>query len=793
MKKITYLLFTFFTISISFAQPVSEYSFNESTAEYTAVVGTNSTAEGDDGTHDNIPIGFSFNFGGVNYSTFSISTNGFIRLGNGIGDNNWFNNFGNSAGQRPVIAPFWDDHNRAAGSITYNVSGTAPDRILEVGWDNISIGTGSNVSETATGSFKLVIHETTNVIEFFYNAIAIEELSASIGINDVSSYLSVMPGNPATTSSMSDPETTSAENLAGRKYSFTPLALCTNVPASLVTNASQTNICPNYPILLSLSGLPAESGFTYQWQSSENGSLFVDIEDAEQPTLATSQATSTYYRVIVSCGNQTVTSDAVQVQMTDTVICYCFPSYDEGKTDGDLISNVVIAGTTLSNNTGIEPVNPYYTHFTGEPYMTGTLVPGQSYEVSVSVGTYAWQSVAVWVDYNDDYVFSLEERVGFTATPILSNGTGTFSIVLACDAPAGVHRMRVRDVWDVPSNTIDPCENYGYGETEDYDITISSAGECLQPTALAVIQVSSTSAELTWNSGCNQNSWDVHVTLAGTAMPETGFTHPNVTAPLIVSGLEPMTEYDFYVRANCDENLNSDWAGPFSFSTLPMAVANDECNTAFALVPGGTFEQNAMVATNLGASESLSHPTPTCGTFAFGGDVWFSIVVPSDGNLILETQQDPGSELIDTVLAAYTGDCTSLTQIGCSDEDGIGGFSMLTLTGLTPGSTIYARVWEYANDNTGTFRISAYNALLSTGGFTSGSFSFAPNPVKDILGFTADEPINSIVVFNLLGQQVLSLTGSQIQSIDMSDLQKGAYLLEVRSATTSETIKIMKQ
>jgi hypothetical protein len=38
----------------------------------------------------------------------------------------------------------------------------------------------------------------------------------------------------------------------------------------------------------------------------------------------------------------------------------------------------------------------------------------------------------------------------------------------------GVHRMRIRDVWSTGAGTIDPCINYGYGEVEDYDITITA-------------------------------------------------------------------------------------------------------------------------------------------------------------------------------------------------------------------------------------------------------------------------------------------------------------------------------
>ena len=86
MKKITFLLvFVLMLMNVSFAQQVSLYSFSESTDSYNPVNGTIASATGDDGSQNGISIGFTFNYEGVDYSTFSINTNGFINLGGTIG------------------------------------------------------------------------------------------------------------------------------------------------------------------------------------------------------------------------------------------------------------------------------------------------------------------------------------------------------------------------------------------------------------------------------------------------------------------------------------------------------------------------------------------------------------------------------------------------------------------------------------------------------------------------------------------------------------------------------------
>ena len=72
-----------FGIANSYAQAPNTYSFAPSSGTYTALSGgTNSTATGDDGTQSSIAIGFSFAYNGGVFTTFSLTTNGAITLGN---------------------------------------------------------------------------------------------------------------------------------------------------------------------------------------------------------------------------------------------------------------------------------------------------------------------------------------------------------------------------------------------------------------------------------------------------------------------------------------------------------------------------------------------------------------------------------------------------------------------------------------------------------------------------------------------------------------------------------------
>lgn len=225
------LVLVFFAFSAKAQLPA--YTFSETSETYTSVLGTNSTASGDDGSQNNINIGFTFNLAGVNYTTFSINTNGFIRLGADIASSPWSNDLSNSSTQRPLIAPLWDDNNRGTGRISYALSGIAPNQILEIGWDSVNIGGGGSTSTTAMASFKIVLHETSNAIDFIYDAniATAGALTASIGLNSNTSYLSVNPSATSTVSSSTSTSVTSVVNIVGKKFTFTPPAC--PVPTSL--------------------------------------------------------------------------------------------------------------------------------------------------------------------------------------------------------------------------------------------------------------------------------------------------------------------------------------------------------------------------------------------------------------------------------------------------------------------------------------------------------------------------------------------------------------------------------
>ena len=72
-------------------------------------------------------------------------------------------------------------------------------------------------------------------------------------------------------------------------------------------------------------------------------------------------------------------------------------------------------------------------------------------------------------------------------------------------------------------------------------------------------------------------------------------------------------------------------------------------------------------------------------------------------------------------------------------------------------------------------------------------FLFFPNPVNDVLTINAQVSIDSITVYNMLGQTVITSTPNTNDStVDMSTLQTGAYFVQVSINNTLNTVRVIK-
>ena len=86
------------------------------------------------------------------------------------------------------------------------------------------------------------------------------------------------------------------------------------------------------------------------------------------------------------------------------------------------------------------------------------------------------------------------------------------------------------------------------------------------------------------------------------------------------------------------------------------------------------------------------------------------------------------------------------------------------------------------------------SVVLGTNEFNNAALKYYPNPFEGVLNISYDHPIDSIIVYNMLGQAVADkdFDSSQVQ-LDLSMLPAGSYVLKVFCGRTSKTVKVIKK
>ena len=76
----------------------------------------------------------------------------------------------------------------------------------------------------------------------------------------------------------------------------------------------------------------------------------------------------------------------------------------------------------------------------------------------------------------------------------------------------------------------------------------------------------------------------------------------------------------------------------------------------------------------------------------------------------------------------------------------------------------------------------------------SSAFTYYPNPVNNTLTLNAQNNIEDVRMYNMLGQEVMNAQPQAVDSdIDMSSLETGTYFVQVTIASMTKTVRVVKQ
>lgn len=76
--------------------------------------------------------------------------------------------------------------------------------------------------------------------------------------------------------------------------------------------------------------------------------------------------------------------------------------------------------------------------------------------------------------------------------------------------------------------------------------------------------------------------------------------------------------------------------------------------------------------------------------------------------------------------------------------------------------------------------------------FETFAFRFYPNPVGDVLNLTSNSEISQINLFNMLGQKVTVVANANNTQVDMSGLPTGNYIISITIEGVTKTFKVVK-
>ncbi len=254
--------------------------------------------------------------------------------------------------------------------------------------------------------------------------------------------------------------------------------------------------------------------------------------------------------------------------------------------------------------------------------------------------------------------------------------------------------------------------------------------------------VTSSSIELLLNSNDNSGSVVYGVTYGSNSTSAAG--NSGVQKSVVISGLNPTTNYSFSVSA-------SDLSG------------NNAANNSIIL--------NATTLGVIGCNGNSSAAQQ--GSFTTGYNYSFETIGTNSVKVTFE--------LLDTDkigLVAYLWRQSPFSEVQMTNVSGRT-FSY-TLTGQTPGSTIsYAVKFAYANGMSVTqyFQyVVGNNCNLGLNEIKSGNEIKFKNPAHLNLEFEQNLNINNLKIYSLLGQKMIDIDNCSA-SVDISYLSKGIYLM----------------
>ena len=231
------------------------------------------------------------------------------------------------------------------------------------------------------------------------------------------------------------------------------------------------------------------------------------------------------------------------------------------------------------------------------------------------------------------------------------------------------------------------------------------------------------------------------------------------------------TSSNSHVRFRWTGNYNFFWAIDNIVVQQPEVSAPDVCTN---MSPSDQATDVEIVLSNSGLKMIyFSWDAATTGDAATSYNWYFGTTADEVTNLVSGfdgTAEDAGITWGDTAEAGWQTNTTYYWKVASIN---VAGSTESSVYSFTTGSTNPLGIEEISLN----------------------AFNVSPNPVKDVVTINTTSGFDTVEVFNQLGQSVLKSSPDLMNSnrLDLSSLNPGIYLMQIRSNNKSKTVKIIKE
>ncbi len=607
-----------------------------------------------------------------------------------------------------------------------------------------------------------------------------------------------------------------------------------DVADACMANLSQTDLAQSF---IPLSDVSAGAGFRFETASNDEDlilSLWDNLPNAGGTELATGTTTTsgdlwvdvfwdpvtvtpgnTYFLVIegtvTSCVSGSLNDPYPDGNVFANPGYQPFPAFDytfrtytcdaSGPTNNwecadatELTCGDVVAGTTVgATNSGGNASPDVFFSYTGNgdaEIVTISLCDGgTTYDSILRVFESCDDlSVGAEIAVNDDFC-GLQSELTFdsdgTSTYIImvegfGSGSGDYSLEITCELPPPPPACG-----GVFTDTGGPDGDYSNNEDVVWTIEPDNVDD------FVTVIFSEFDVEATWDALYVFDGPDTSSPLissgnppTGTGFPAGGFYGTNIPGPFASTHPSGALTFQFLSDGSV---TRPGWVA--DVVCAPVPPPNDLIENAISVTDETQPYTDPEVRLQFATNELLN---PDGCAIAGTPGVWYSFTAEIDGTAEASITDPSGTSFV-IFYEAPSEDVGDETDLSFSPEpDNQCGPSTASNITTVAGQSYY--IFVLNNGGPSDVVIDISGSLLSTVDNTIDGFTFYPNPTMDVLNLSSNSSIDTVELYTMLGQRVISLEiGATASQVDVSNLATGTYIMKVTAEGQTASYQVIKK